>query len=115
VPAGARQSPQGEVRKTLLAPGIPAYPRLDRKRRDRPVTPEVAGSSPVAPVLEPASNRRVFRRSESVVVWIEHVGFSGLVEGRALGRNTGEPRLRCALLLKPVFRGEGIHPGKGAS
>jgi hypothetical protein len=31
-------------------PGIPAYPRVGRKRQDRPVTPEVAGSSPVAPV-----------------------------------------------------------------
>src|SRR6266496_4424132 len=30
--------------------GIPADPRSARKRQDRPVTPEVAGSSPVAPV-----------------------------------------------------------------
>jgi hypothetical protein len=51
VPAGVRQSPQGDVQNALHAPGIPAYPRLDRKRRDRPVTPEVAGSSPVAPVV----------------------------------------------------------------
>jgi hypothetical protein len=29
---------------------IPAYPHSARKRQDRPVTPEVAGSSPVAPV-----------------------------------------------------------------
>jgi hypothetical protein len=29
---------------------IPAYPRSARKRHHRPVTPEVAGSSPVAPV-----------------------------------------------------------------
>jgi hypothetical protein len=49
VPAGARQSPQDEVRNALLAAGIPADPRQDRKRQDRPVTPEVAGSSPVAP------------------------------------------------------------------
>jgi hypothetical protein len=28
---------------------IPAQSRLARKRQDRPVTPEVAGSSPVAP------------------------------------------------------------------
>ena len=35
--------------KALLSPGIPAYPRSARKRHDRPVTPEVAGSSPVAP------------------------------------------------------------------
>jgi hypothetical protein len=36
--------------ESLLSPGIPAYPRSARKRHDRPVTPEVAGSSPVAPV-----------------------------------------------------------------
>ena len=34
----------------LLAPVIRAYPRPARKSQDRPVTPEVAGSSPVAPV-----------------------------------------------------------------
>jgi hypothetical protein len=34
----------------MLPPQIPAYPRSTRKRHDRPVTPEVAGSSPVAPV-----------------------------------------------------------------
>jgi hypothetical protein len=49
-PAGTRESPQGQARKTLLAAGIPAYPRSARMRQDRPVTPEVAGSSPVAPV-----------------------------------------------------------------
>jgi hypothetical protein len=38
------------VRNALVALGIPAYPRQERKRQDRPVTPEVAGSSPVAPV-----------------------------------------------------------------
>jgi hypothetical protein len=36
--------------KDRLAAGIPAYPCSARKRQDRPVTPEVAGSSPVAPV-----------------------------------------------------------------
>lgn len=30
--------------EALLVPGIPAYPRLHRKRQDRSVTPEVAGS-----------------------------------------------------------------------
>ncbi len=30
--------------------GIPAYPRSGRNHQDRPVTPEVAGSNPVAPV-----------------------------------------------------------------
>ena len=38
------------------APGIPAYPRPVPKRQDRPVTPEVAGSSPVARVLEVPAN-----------------------------------------------------------
>jgi hypothetical protein len=33
-----------------LASGIPAHSRSASKRQDRPVTPEVAGSSPVAPV-----------------------------------------------------------------
>jgi hypothetical protein len=34
---------------------IAAYPRSARKRQDRPVTPEVAGSSPVAPAKVPAN------------------------------------------------------------
>ena len=38
----------------LLLPGIPADARSARKRQDRPVTPEVAGSSPVAPVFRSA-------------------------------------------------------------
>ena len=50
-PASARESPQRHSRKTLLTGGIPAYPRSGRKRQDRPVTPEVAGSSPVASVF----------------------------------------------------------------
>jgi hypothetical protein len=37
-----------------LSPAIPAYPRLTRNQHDRPVTPEVAGSSPVAPVSRSA-------------------------------------------------------------
>jgi hypothetical protein len=49
-PAGSRESTQDEALKLLLTAGIPAYSRSARKRRDRPVTPEVAGSSPVAPV-----------------------------------------------------------------
>ena len=49
-PARARQFPQHQGRKALATTGIPAYPRSARKRQDRPVTPEVAGSSPVAPV-----------------------------------------------------------------
>src|SRR5439155_19116268 len=47
-----RLSPQRHGRKALLWPVIPAYPRSARKRHDRPVTPEVAGSSPVAPVKD---------------------------------------------------------------
>jgi hypothetical protein len=43
-PIPATQWPKG-----LLTAEIPAYPRSTRKRHDRPVTPEVAGSSPVAP------------------------------------------------------------------
>jgi hypothetical protein len=36
--------------ESLAQAGNPAYPRSARKGHDRPVTPEVAGSSPVAPV-----------------------------------------------------------------
>jgi hypothetical protein len=57
-PARTRKSPQRRGRKALLTAEIPAYPRSARKRHDRPVTPEVAGSSPVAPVTIPA-NRHV--------------------------------------------------------
>jgi hypothetical protein len=49
-PAGARKSPQRKGRNALVSPVIPAYSRPDRRYQDRPVTPEVAGSSPVAPV-----------------------------------------------------------------
>jgi hypothetical protein len=54
-PGHARESPQRHPRKVLVVPGIPAYPRSASKRQDRPVTPEVAGSSPVAPVKVPAN------------------------------------------------------------
>jgi hypothetical protein len=53
-PAQPRESPQPLRPKALLSAGIPAYPRSARKRHDRPVTPEVAGSSPVAPVSKSA-------------------------------------------------------------
>ena len=49
-PAQAGQSPQDHVREDLLAPVIPAYSGRTRSRQDRPVTPEVAGSSLVAPI-----------------------------------------------------------------
>jgi hypothetical protein len=47
VPANPRN---GSAGKPCTRPQIPAYPRSGRKPHDRPVTPEVAGSSPVAPV-----------------------------------------------------------------
>jgi hypothetical protein len=50
-PASPRPSPQRRGLKDQLTAGIPAYSRSGRKRQDRPVTPEVAGSSPVAPAL----------------------------------------------------------------
>jgi hypothetical protein len=49
-PARARRSPQGHGEAALLSPVIPAYSGPARTYQDRPVTPEVAGSSPVAPV-----------------------------------------------------------------
>ena len=42
--------PETDAAKGLLTAEIPADPRPPRKYQDRPVTPEVAGSSPVAPV-----------------------------------------------------------------
>jgi hypothetical protein len=57
--------PQRRGRKALLSPGIPAYPRAARKRHDRPVTPEVAGSSPVAPVSRNACKWAL------MVVWLD--------------------------------------------
>jgi hypothetical protein len=57
-PAGGRRTPppapantrKSRVERPALAQ-IPAYSRSARKRQDRPVTPEVAGSSPVAPAF----------------------------------------------------------------
>jgi hypothetical protein len=49
-PAYSRESPHPQRRKALRFTRIPAYPCSTRKPHDRPVTPEVAGSSPVAPV-----------------------------------------------------------------
>jgi hypothetical protein len=48
--AEARKSPQSQESKDLFTRRTPAYPRLAPKSPDRPVTPEVAGSSPVAPM-----------------------------------------------------------------
>jgi hypothetical protein len=67
IPATAR--PKGP-----LTTGTPAYPRSARKRHDRPVTPEVAGSSPVAPVKLPA-NRHVLLspRAQSTAGFLDPV------------------------------------------
>ena len=58
-PADPRRSPQITATEALLTPVIPAYPRPARNYQDRPVTPEVAGSSPVAPVSQSACKRTV--------------------------------------------------------
>ncbi len=63
-PDRGRQFPQHQERKALVTAGIPGYPRSGRKRHDRPVTPEVAGSSPVAPVKVPA-NRRILLSAQT--------------------------------------------------
>jgi HTH-like domain len=47
-PADPRQSPRDDRRKGLLTLGIPGDPRSGRNRQYRPVTPEIAGSSPAA-------------------------------------------------------------------
>jgi hypothetical protein len=64
-PASARQFPQRQGRRVLFLPGIPAYRRPARKYLDRPVTPEVAGSSPVAPVAK-------YLRISASCCWIRH-------------------------------------------
>jgi hypothetical protein len=51
-PVCTRQSSQRHGRRGTLTAEIPTYSRPARKYQDRPVTPEVAGSSPVAPVSE---------------------------------------------------------------
>jgi hypothetical protein len=59
---GSRKHPRTPVNphnagpEAVLTGGVPAYPRSAQKRQDRPVTPEVAGSSPVAPVSRSACN-----------------------------------------------------------
>jgi hypothetical protein len=73
-PAKPRESPQWWSQKAMLTAESPAYPCSARKRQDRPVTPEVAGSSPVAPAQKyPAKPPLVLSRkagkpqSESIV------------------------------------------------
>jgi len=65
-------------------PEIPAYPRSARKRQDRPVTPEVAGSSPVAPV-QPTEARK-----------------SGRANIADEERATAQQRMRMPLVLRQV-------------
>ena len=48
--------PASHVAKVLRMPEIPAHSRSARNHQDRPVTPEVAGSSPVAPVENSLEN-----------------------------------------------------------
>jgi DNA-binding CsgD family transcriptional regulator len=57
-PGGARRSPDDDWRKALLPHRFPGRFGSAPESRIRPVTPEVAGSSPVAPVKVPA-NRHV--------------------------------------------------------
>jgi hypothetical protein len=80
-PARTRQYPQRHRRKALLAPGIHAYPRSGRTRQDRPVTPEVAGSSPVAPVSRSACKEALFvvREDAKCSDLGQHSGSSGRV------------------------------------
>jgi hypothetical protein len=42
-------SGQSSATRCMLSPGLPAYPPLKPEGHDRPVTPEVAGSSPSLP------------------------------------------------------------------
>jgi len=65
-PAGCRPSRQRQGRKDLLSWVIPAHPRSAPNDQDRPVTPEVAGSSPVAPVRKPCINALVVVAPENV-------------------------------------------------
>jgi hypothetical protein len=118
-PAGARLSPQRQGRKALLSRVIPAYPRRARGHHDRPVTPEVAGSSPVAPVKLPANwhivlsvlapdsrrpHKRLFeaarngqKRAETVVEGHEFKPFCGLVEtaAKAACDHTKRPEVKA--------------------
>src|SRR4051812_36514342 len=77
-PAGSRRTPQDDGWKALLAPVIPADPRPDRHDQDRPVTPEVAGSSPVAPV-------------ENILQIASFVADFGVIDRRFLNRPRAHP------------------------
>ncbi len=61
----SRSQPGRSARKCLLKPVIPGRSRLCRSSPYRPVTPEVAGSSPVAPVKVLANRRIVLSEKTS--------------------------------------------------
>jgi len=56
----------------MLTAESPAYPCSARKRQDRPVTPEVAGSSPVAPVFEVPAKRHLALSPEAGIKQRDH-------------------------------------------
>ena len=58
-PAGVRQCPQARGERPCSCREIPARSRSARNHQDRPVTPEVAGSSPVAPVQNIPANQYI--------------------------------------------------------
>jgi hypothetical protein len=86
VPACSRESPQRQSQKALRTLGIPADARSARKRHDRPVTPEVAGSSPVAPAQKRVQIARFFSYSASVLATKRRPGNRF---GNISRRNTG--------------------------
>jgi hypothetical protein len=95
-------------RKILHLPEIPAYPRPGRKRQDRPVTPEVAGWSPVAPVSATGRERTSSREPESTL----RVPIRRCRVGRAAagpGRMTHDPhhQLDCVVVIDSLSPGEG--------
>src|SRR5687767_6737362 len=70
VAGNPRRHPRIPARPSSKNPargGIPAYTRSARNRQDRPVTPEVAGSSPVAPVETPCKDAYFVVASENVI------------------------------------------------
>jgi hypothetical protein len=92
-PIPARPGP-----KDPLTAGIPADPRSARKRHDQPVTPEVAGSSPVAPALEvPAKTglrcperRKSSERNRSFAAHDEKTGRNACAQLRVSARDAVE-------------------------
>jgi hypothetical protein len=83
-------------RKAQLSPVIRAYPRSGRLRQDRPVTPAVAGSTPVAPVSEVlvvariGDDRAVVRATRSVLEAPASLNLQLDVVGRIVQRLVGD-------------------------